>query len=99
MLITCIMLITIQAPVSFGAEASEELGVPAAVVTGFLPLEQTEFCYEGEPSEEELVAGLPGELDVTLEGDENVWTIPVSWEIVEDFADTSYYFYYTLSMI
>ena len=93
MLITCIMLITIQAPVSFGAEASEELGVPAAVVTGFLPLEQTEFCYEGEPSEEELVAGLPGELDVTLEGDENVWTIPVSWEIVEDFADTSYYFY------
>lgn len=76
--------------------AEAEAGEPAAaggVITGFVMPEQTEFCFEGEPSEEELVAAFPAALEVFLDGEEEAVSVPVSWEVVEDYDDTAYYFY------
>ncbi len=74
------------------AEESEEISV-SGVITGFAPLETSDYYYEGNPEEEELTVSLPDTLSVYLDGSEEVTDIPVSWTAVEDFDDTDFYFY------
>lgn len=75
----------------FEDDPDEELTF--GVITGFVPLETTEYYYEGDPEEGELAISLPGYLNVYMDGSDEVSEIPVSWEAVEDFDHTDFYFY------
>ena len=74
------------------SEESEEISV-SGVITGFVPLETSDYYYEGNPEEEELTVSLPETLSVYLDGSDEITAIPVSWTAVEDFDDTDFYFY------
>ena len=74
------------------AVESEEVSV-SGVITGFAPLETSDYYYEGNPEEEELTVSLPETLSVYLDGSDEITEIPVSWAAVEDFDDTDFYFY------
>ena len=76
-----------------GGSAAVQSDVQSGVITGFAELARSEYCFEGQPLEEELVAALPQSLEVYLDGAEESCQIPVTWETVEDFDNTSYYFY------
>ena len=127
----CIMLLMVQTPVSLASEkdASEESLVMSeetagGIITDFKDPAETVFWFEGEPTEQKLVAGLPAHLDAevipedqdsakgtkadsakgtktdsakgtkTDSAKEKVSVrIPVTWEIVEDYGKTEYYFY------
>ena len=65
----------------------------SGVITGFVPLETTEYYYEGNPDEGDLTVYLPETLSVYLDGSDQPSNIAVSWEAVEDFDDTDFYFY------
>jgi len=65
----------------------------SGVVTGFAPLETDEYYYEGDPEEGELTISLPSDLGVYLNESDEVTEIPVTWEAVEDFDNTDFYFY------
>ena len=104
-LIICIMFVlalTMATPAfaEGGAEAgaasdpaAADTADPAAgVITAFADLAQSEYIFEGQPLEEEVAAALPQTIDVYLDGGEAA-AIPVSWEAVEDFDHTDYYFY------
>ena len=65
----------------------------SGIITGFVPLATTEYYYEGNPEEEELTLHLPEVLSVYLNGSDTPRDIAVSWEAVEDFDDTDFYFY------
>ena len=54
-LMVCMMLVTVQAPVSFASQKAATEGV----ITAFQEPAQTARWFEGRPSEKELVAGLP----------------------------------------
>ena len=73
-------------------EIAEENAV-RGVITGFVPLETSDYYYEGNPEEEELTVSLPETLSVYLDGNDEITDIPVSWTAVEDFDDTDFYFY------
>ena len=79
------------------AEEPTEEVVPeyaeSGVITGFVPLETTEYYYEGNPEEGELTLYLPETLRVYLNGSDQPTEIAVSWEAVEDFDATDFYFY------
>ena len=62
-------------------------------ITGFVPLEVSDYYYEGNPDESELLAGMPDTLTVYLNGSSEATELPVSWEFVEDFGETDYYLY------
>lgn len=74
------------------SEGSEAVSV-SGVITGFAPLETSDYYYEGNPEEEELTVSLPETLTVYLDGSDVPTVIPVSWTAVEDFDDTDFYFY------
>ena len=86
-----------EAPAEEPAEETAEETLPelaeAGVITGFVPLETTEYYYEGNPEEGELTLYLPEALSVYLDGSDQPSDIAVSWEAVEDFDDTDFYFY------
>ncbi len=63
------------------------------VITGFVPLETTDYYYEGNPEEGELTVNLPDTLSVYLNGSDCSTDVAVSWEAVEDFDNTDFYFY------
>ncbi len=65
----------------------------SGVITGFAPLETDEYYYEGDPEEGELTISLPSDLSVYLNESDEVTEIPVTWEAVEDFDSTDFYFY------
>ena len=65
----------------------------SGVITGFVPLETTEYYYEGNPEEGELTVNLPDTLSVYLNNSDTPRDIAVSWEAVEDFDATDFYFY------
>ena len=73
------------------AEEAEE--AITGVITGFVPLETTEYYYEGDPDEGDLTLNLPETLRVYLDGGDQEVEIPVYWHAVEDFEDTDFYFY------
>lgn len=74
-------------------ETEETLPEVTGVITGFLPLDTTEFYYEGNPDESDLTVYLPETIGVYLNGEEEATDIPVSWGAVEDFEATDFYFY------
>ena len=65
----------------------------SGVITGFAPLETSEYYYEGDPEEGELTISMPSDLGVYLNESDQVTEIPVTWEAVEDFDNTDFYFY------
>ena len=79
------------------AESETDEGLPetdeSGIITGFVPLETTEYYYEGDPEEGELTVNLPEVLGVYLNGSADPRDIAVSWEAVEDFDNTDFYFY------
>ena len=80
-----------EVPDDLDEEASEsEYG---GVITGFAPLEKDEYYYEGDPEEGELTISLPTDLGVYLNDSDQVTEIPVTWEALEDFDNTDFYFY------
>lgn len=75
-----------------GEEELEESEL-SGVITGFVPLETSEYYYEGDPEEGELTISLPSTISVYLNESAEAADLPVSWEAVEDFDDTDFYFY------
>ncbi len=76
------------------AETAEDaVYAESGVITGFAPLETSEYWYEGNPDESDLTLNLPDSLSVYLDGSDQLSDIEVSWEAVEDFDDTDFYFY------
>ena len=65
----------------------------SGVITGFAPLETSEYYYEGNPEEGELTISMPSDLGVYLNESDEITEIPVTWEAVEDFDSTDFYFY------
>lgn len=101
LLITCIMLTAMQVPYSFAESSSDgnssdaraSVEYTGGTITGFPPLASEEYKFTGEPSEAELTSCLPEYLDVFMFDDDYATQIPVSWEIVEDYEGTEFYFY------
>lgn len=92
------MLTIVPAPFAFAEETQDQsdavlMSAEEGVITGFLPLQQEEFYYEGKPAAEELTGNLPQHLLVYLDGATEPAAIPVQWEIAEDYEETDYYFY------
>ncbi len=64
------------------------------VITGFEPLESTEYSFDGDPAEEEIVKGLPDSINVHFGGSDYATPLDVTWEAVENLEeDDSLYFY------
>ena len=85
---------TVEEPAEEPAvEAEDTVPEITGVITGFVPLESSEYYYEGNPEESDLTLYLPETIGVYLNGEAEVTDIPVSWEAVEDFDDTDFYFY------
>ena len=87
-----IMLVAALVPqAAFAGEGEEQTS--GGVITGFGTPETTDYYYEGNPEEDELTLNLPETLDVYLDGSTTLTSIPVSWESVEDYYSTDFYFY------
>ena len=87
-----IMLVVALVPqAAFAGEGEEQTS--GGVITGFGTPETTDYYYEGNPEEDELTLNLPETLDVYLDGSTTLTSIPVSWESVEDYDSTDFYFY------
>ena len=87
-----IMLVAALVPqAAFAGEGEEQTS--GGVITGFGTPETTDYYYEGNPEEDELTLNLPETLDVYLDGSTTLTSIPVSWESVEDYDSTDFYFY------
>lgn len=63
------------------------------VITGFVPLETSEYYFEGDPSEEELTTFLPKTMEVYLDGNTEPQHVNVSWTAVENYDETHFYYY------
>ena len=95
------MLTAMQVPYSFAessgdgnsSDALASVEYTGGTITGFPPLASEEYRFTGEPSEAELTSCLPEYLDVFMFDDDYATQIPVSWEIVEDYEGTEFYFY------
>lgn len=83
----------ISEPAEDVQEEEEVEAVSGGVITGFAELETTDYYYEGNPEEEDLTMNLPETLTVYIDGSDSTTDIPVSWEAVEDFEHTDFYFY------
>lgn len=93
-LILSLMLVIALIPqISFASENSGGETGDAGVITGFVPMETSEYYYEGNPDEGDLTLNLPETLNVYLNGSDQATAINVTWETVEDFNDTDFYFY------
>ena len=87
-----IMLVAALVPqAAFAGEGEEQTS--GGVITGFATPETTDYYYEGNPEEEDLTLNLPETLDVYLDGSSSLTSIPVTWESVEDYDNTDFYFY------
>lgn len=80
-----LMLMLVPASASFAGEKT------AGTITGFGPLEENEYFFQGQAEEETLVSGLPGQLGVYLDGGSRLHRIDVRWEIVEDLEEADCY--------
>lgn len=87
-----LLLIVAFIPASAFAEETME-AEPTDVITGFVPLETTDYYYEGSPEENDLTVYLPQTLGVYLNGSSQASEIPVIWEAAEDFDSTDFYYY------
>ena len=76
-----------------GAETAGRPDTSPHTITGFKDLPVREFYYEGNPKEEELVKYLPESIEVYLDNSKKTSSIPVSWSVVEDYEDSSFFFY------
>lgn len=83
------LIVTLIPQISFAADTSNSNNI----ITGFETIENTDFYYEGNPEEEELTLNLPETLNVYLNNGTEATPISVSWEAVEDFENTDFYFY------
>lgn len=72
---------------------SQQADAKAGVITAFQPLQESVVRFRGTPAEKELLSQLPQTLSVCLDGSAQASAIPVDWEMVEDYDDTSYYLY------
>lgn len=89
-LLSIMLVVTFIPQISFAAEGDE---ISGGIITGFAEMETTDFYYEGNPEEEELTVNLPETLGVYLDNSSEVTQISVTWEAVEDFDSTDFYFY------
>ena len=92
-LILSVMLVCTMIPQFSFATEEDAAAETKSVITGFVPLETSDYYYEGNPEEGELTVNLPETLKVKLDGSEEETEISVSWEAVEDFDSTEFYFY------
>ena len=86
-MILSLMMVVTLIPVS-------TLATPGCrTITGFEPLETSEFWFDGQPSEKDLIEGIPTTINVYINGSDKVTPIEVTWEVVENYDDSNYYFY------
>lgn len=90
-LLSVMLVVTMIPQVAFAGEI--ENAAEGNVITGFEEIETTDYYYEGNPEEEELTLNLPETLGVYLNGSSSPTDIPVTWEAVEDYDSTDFYFY------
>lgn len=80
-----------------GTEAAESSGQAAAqskkIITGFEEMDTTAYYFEGEPTEEELTKFLPETITAYTGEEKKEQKLAVTWQIVEDYQDSSFYFY------
>ena len=92
--LSAMLVLTFIPQIAFAADetlnAEQE---QSGVITGFAPLDESEFYYVGDPEETDITQNLPETLDVYLDGSSELSAIPVVWEALEDFDDTDFYFY------
>lgn len=107
LLLSIMLVFTLIPQISFAAEetaepaavtettepAAEAEQIQTSVITGFVPLETSDYYYEGNPDEGELTLNLPETLGVYLDGSAEPSDISVSWESVEDYDNTDFYYY------
>ena len=78
-------------------QASEVAQAPADVlkkiITGFDDMDTTAYYFEGEPTEEELTKFLPETIIAYMGENKDEQKLAVRWTIVEDYQDSSFYFY------
>jgi fibronectin type 3 domain-containing protein len=61
----------------------------ALSITGFVPLEQAQYCFEQKMDLDELTALFPQTLSVYINGEENPQELPVLWQCESDYTDTN----------
>ena len=88
LVLSFVLTATLIPEVSFGTASSA-----SGQITGFAPLENDSYYYEGDPEEEDITSKLPDTMNVYLDGSDSVTAIPVRWEAVEDFDKSDFYFY------
>lgn len=86
-ILSIVLIITLIPTITFADSGSRE-------ITGFEPLKNTECYFDGDPTEKELVEGLPDSINVHFGGSDYATPLDVTWEVVEDFEkDNALYFY------
>lgn len=85
-MLSVLLTVTLTPVFSYGETTSGQ-------ITGFVPLETDSYYYEGDPEEEDITVKLPKTLDVYVDGSSSATAIPVTWEAVENFDKTDFYFY------
>gem|GEM_PF-2274930 len=88
LIISILMVISLTPQLSFAAETPS-----SGQITGFVPLENDSYYYEGDPMEEDITAKLPKTIDVYIDGSDTSTPVNVRWESVESFDETDFYFY------
>ncbi|MGN0702444.1 MAG: phage tail tip lysozyme [Lentihominibacter sp.] len=91
LLLSIMLVVSLVPQAAFAAEGDEQNS--GGIITGFGALETTDYYYEGNPEEDELTLNLPDTLEVYLNGSTTLTSIPVTWESVEDYDSTDFYFY------
>ncbi|MDO4176636.1 MAG: phage tail tip lysozyme [Bacillota bacterium] len=90
--LSIMMVLSLIPQVTFAAETDVE-AASNGVITGFAEMETSDYYYEGNPAEDELTLNLPDTLSVYVDGSSTATEIPVSWEAIEDYDNTDFYFY------
>ncbi|MDO4517961.1 MAG: phage tail tip lysozyme, partial [Bacillota bacterium] len=85
--LSILVLFAFVPQISFGTVEEE------GTITGFVEMNNSSFYFEGDPDEDELTAGLPDAIGVYLDGSQEPELIPVTWESVEDYDNSNFYFY------
>ncbi len=86
-LLSAVLVLTLIPAITFADSGSRE-------ITGFEPLENTEYYFDGNPTEEEIAAGLPESINAHFGGSDYAAQLDVTWEAVENLdKDNTLYFY------
>ncbi len=91
-ILSTVLVLTLIPTVTFADSGSRE-------ITGFEPLESTEYYFDGDPAEEEIAEGLPESINVHFGGGDYATPLDVTWEAVENLEEDNTLYFYSMKPV